>query len=38
MDTLLAVIDKDWEGYDKRGESYAGVPVVLHSFLTVHKS
>jgi putative selenium metabolism hydrolase len=33
MDRLLEGIDADWEIYDKRGQSYTGVPVVLHSFL-----
>jgi len=33
MNTLLEGMDAEWEVYDKRGESYTGVPVVLHSFL-----
>jgi putative selenium metabolism hydrolase len=33
MNTLLEGTDASWEVYDKRGKSYTGVPVVLHSFL-----
>lgn len=33
MDKLLEGTDANWEVYDKRGKSYTGVPVVLHSFL-----
>jgi putative selenium metabolism hydrolase len=33
MNTLLDGMEAKWEVYDKHGESYTGVPVVLHSFL-----
>ncbi|RLC00391.1 MAG: YgeY family selenium metabolism-linked hydrolase [Deltaproteobacteria bacterium] len=33
MNTLLEGMDVSWAVYDKRGKSYTGVPVVLHSFL-----
>ena len=33
METLLEGLDASWHFYDKRGMSYTGVPVVLHSFL-----
>ena len=33
MNALLEGTDASWEIFDKRGKSYTGVPVVLHSFL-----
>jgi len=33
MDTLLEGMDASWTIYDKRGTTYTGVPIVLHSFL-----
>lgn len=33
MDTLLKGMDASWEIFDVHGESYTGMPVVLHSFL-----
>jgi putative selenium metabolism hydrolase len=33
MDSLLEGLEAQWEIYDKRGGSYTGLPVVLHSFL-----
>jgi putative selenium metabolism hydrolase len=33
MAKLIQGMDASWEIYDKRGTSYTGVPVVLHSFL-----